>query len=68
MNEFIKDRFNKSLISIGMEKIFEIDEHLLAETYWFDDEVMATKHTDFFYKRPINYNKKSQSITGDDLF
>ena len=68
VNEFIKNRFNKSLESIGMEKIFEIDEKLLAETDWFDDEVMATKHTDFFYKRPINYNKKAQSITGDDLF
>ena len=68
VNEFIKDRFNKSLVSIGMEKIFEVDETLRAETDWFDDEVMATKHTDFFYKRPINYNKKSQSITGDDLF
>ena len=68
VNEFIKERFNRSLVSIGMEKIFEVDEALLSETDWFDDEVMATKHTDFFYKRPINYNKKAQSITGDDLF
>ena len=66
--EFVKQRFNNSLYSIGLERIFEIDEARLAETDWFDDEVMATKHTDFFYKRPINYNKKSQSITGNDLF
>lgn len=68
ISEFIKNRFNKSLESIGMEKLFEIDEKLLSETDWFDDEIIATKHGDFFYKRPINYNKKSKSITGDDLF
>lgn len=66
--EFIKNRFNNSLESIGMEKLFEIDEPLLQETDWFDDEILTTKHGDFFYKRPINYNKKSKSITGDDLF
>lgn len=66
--EFIKERFNRSMQSIGMEKIFEVDEDLLAETDWFDDEILTTKHGDFFYKRPINYNKKSKSITGDDLF
>src|SRR5690554_2258369 len=32
VNEFIKNRFNKSLESIGIKKIFDIDESLLAET------------------------------------
>ena len=66
--EFVKDRFNRSLESIELEKIFEIDSEILSETDWFDDEILTTKHGDFFYKRPINYNKKSKSITGDDLF
>ena len=68
INEFIKDRFNKSLESIGVEKVFETDETLLNNTEWFNDELIATKHGDFFVKRSINYSKKSQSITGEDLF
>ncbi|MRI01996.1 ribonucleotide reductase [Kriegella sp. EG-1] len=68
VNEFIKNRFNNSLESIGIEKIFEVDESLLAQTEWFDDEIIGTKHGDFFVKRSINYSKRTQSITSDDLF
>jgi len=68
VKEFIKKRFNDSLDSIGIEKIFEVDETLLAETEWFDDEIIGTKHGDFFVKRSINYSKRTQSITSDDLF
>jgi ribonucleoside-diphosphate reductase beta chain len=68
VNEFIKNRFNNSLESIGISKIFDIDEKLLAQTEWFDDEIIGTKHGDFFVKRSINYSKRTQSITSDDLF
>ena len=68
VNEFLKNRFNNSLESIGIEKVFDIDEELVAQTEWFDDEIIGTKHGDFFVKRSINYSKRSQSITSDDLF
>lgn len=68
IKEFVKNRFNKSLESIGIHKVFEIDEKLLAETDWFDDEIIGTKHGDFFVKRSINYTKRTKSITSDDLF
>ena len=68
INEFIKNRFNNSLESIGISKIFDIDQKLLAQTEWFDDEIIGTKHGDFFVKRSINYSKRTQSITSDDLF
>lgn len=68
VNEFVKNRFNNSLESIGIDKIFDIDESLIAETEWFDDEIIGTKHGDFFVKRSINYSKRTQSITSDDLF
>ena len=68
INEFIKDRFNRSLESIGVEKVFKTNESILNKTEWFNDELIATKHGDFFVKRSINYSKKSQSITGEDLF
>ncbi|HEY0979872.1 MAG TPA: ribonucleotide-diphosphate reductase subunit beta [Candidatus Paceibacterota bacterium] len=66
--EFIKTRFNNSLQSIGIAKIFTTNEALVKESEWFYDEVIATKHGDFFNKKSINYNKKSKSITSDDLF
>jgi ribonucleoside-diphosphate reductase beta chain len=68
VNEFIKNRFNNSLESIGVDKIFDIDESLIVQTEWFDDEIIGTKHGDFFVKRSINYSKRTQSITSDDLF
>ncbi|MGB0897028.1 MAG: ribonucleotide-diphosphate reductase subunit beta [Flavobacteriaceae bacterium] len=68
INEFIKNRFNKSLESINIEKVFDVDEKLVAETEWFDDEIIGTKHGDFFVKRSIAYTKRSKSITSDDLF
>lgn len=66
--EFVKDRFNRSLKAIGIDGVFSIDEKLLETTEWFDDEILTTKHTDFFNKRSINYSKKQKSITSDDLF
>ena len=68
VNEFIKNRFNNSLEAIGIDKVFEIDQTLLEQTEWFDDEIIGTKHGDFFVKRSINYSKRTQSITSDDLF
>jgi ribonucleoside-diphosphate reductase beta chain len=68
VEEFIKNRFNKSLESIGINKIFDVNEAILQETEWFDDEIIGTKHGDFFVKRSINYSKRTQSITSEDLF
>ncbi|MAZ56337.1 ribonucleotide reductase [bacterium] len=66
--EFIKSRLNNSLKSIGLDPVFELDQDLVEQTDWFDDEVIATKHVDFFDKRSINYNKRSGSVTSADLF
>jgi ribonucleoside-diphosphate reductase beta chain len=66
--EFIKHRFNVSLNSINIDNVFQVNENLLLTTEWFDDEILTTKHTDFFNKRSINYSKKSKSITLNDLF
>lgn len=68
IKEFLKNRFNNSLESIGVPKIFDVDPVLLSETDWFDDEIIGTKHGDFFVKRSINYSKRTKSITSDDLF
>ena len=66
--EFVKDRFNQSLIAIGLEPAFVVDDEILQTTEWLTDEILTTKHTDFFNKRSINYSKKQKSVTSDDLF
>jgi ribonucleoside-diphosphate reductase beta chain len=66
--EFIKNRLNKSLRSVGVEPVFEVDAALVKRSDWFDDEIVGTKHGDFFVKRSINYNKRSKSVTSSDLF
>ncbi len=68
IKEFIKNRFNKSIESIGISGVFDVDQKLLSQTDWFDDEIIGTKHGDFFVKRSINYSKRTKSITSDDLF
>jgi ribonucleoside-diphosphate reductase beta chain len=68
VKEFVKNRLNKSLEGIGYAPIFVIDEESIDQTEWFEDEITATKHGDFFVKRSVNYTKRSRSITADDLF
>ena len=68
VREFVKNRLNNSLESIGYEKLFDTDEKALEEVSWFDDEVISTKLTDFLSKRSVNYTKFSNSVTEDTLF
>jgi len=68
IQHFIQNRFNNSLIKIGMEPLFDVDFLEIEKTLWFDVEITSTKEGDFFYKKQIDYNKKSKSITEDDLF
>lgn len=68
VKEFVKNRLNNSLESVGYERIFDVNEQAIIDTDWFDDEIVATKHVDFFNKRSINYSKRTRSITSDDLF
>jgi len=68
VKEFIKNRMNNSLTNIGFKPIFEADENLVEETDWFEDELITSKHVDFFVKRSVNYTKRTRSITGEDLF
>lgn len=68
VKEFVKNRLNNSLDSIGYDRIFEVDEQAVIDTDWFSDEIVATKHLDFFHKRSVNYTKRAHAITEDDLF
>lgn len=68
VEEFLKDRFNKSLQAVEVDTIYDIDEELMKGTMWFDEEILSSSHVDFFHKRPTSYSKNTQSFTVEDLF
>lgn len=69
LKEFIKNRLNESLVQIGIEPIFkDLNQALIEKTTWFDEDVLGNNSTDFFFKRPVEYAKKSQSFQASDLF
>lgn len=68
VKEFVKDRFNQSLVAIELNPVFEVNRELLKQTNWFIEETLSTKNIDFFIKRSTAYAKKVKSFTEDDLF
>lgn len=68
LKEFIKNRINESLKQIGFKNVFDIDKDLIKSTIWFDEELLGNNMTDFFHSRPVEYSKKNQSFSEDDLF
>lgn len=68
LKEFIKNRINQSLTEIGLKKIFTVDDEILKQTIWFDEQLLGNNATDFFNQRPVEYSKKNKSFAEDDLF
>lgn len=68
LKEYVKKRINDSLVQIEFDKVFELDNKLIEKSDWMDEEVLGNTATDFFFKRPIEYQKKSQSFNVEDLF
>jgi ribonucleoside-diphosphate reductase beta chain len=68
LKEFIKDRINESLRGVNFPAAFDTDPKLLKETQWFNEELLGNNMTDFFHSRPVEYSKKSQSFSEDDIF
>jgi ribonucleoside-diphosphate reductase beta chain len=68
LKEFVKNRINDSLKQIKFPKAFDVDKKLLSSTTWFEEELLGNNMTDFFHSRPVEYSKKNQSFTEDDLF
>lgn len=66
--EYIKNRYNKAMETLGLPEPYIVSNELLKETEWFDIEVLAQKENDFFNKRSTDYSKRQKEITGDDLF
>ena len=59
---------NNSLKEINIEFSFNTDEKLNEQTFWMEEEIYAPANTDFFYKKPIDYQRNTTSFSEDDLF
>ena len=68
IKEFIKVRFNDSLVSIGGSKLFDIDEEKVKPLYWMTEAIYGYVRNDFFSTQGTNYTKYQKSITANDLF
>lgn len=68
LKEFVKNRMNESLKQIGYNSIFDVDKDMITKTVWFDEQVLGNNMTDFFHSRPVEYSKKSQCFSEEDLF
>lgn len=68
VKNYIAYRMNKGLKAVWISHSFSVDQELLKETTWFEDEIVVSKHTDFFNKRSTNYTKRSKSFNSEDLF
>lgn len=68
VKEFLKQRFNQSLVAIGMKPIYTVEQQAIEDTMWFVEETLSTKNVDFFVKRSTAYSKKSKAFTSADLF
>jgi ribonucleoside-diphosphate reductase beta chain len=68
LKEFVKNRINESLNMIGFPNAFDINEEIIKETFWFQEELLGNNMVDFFSSRPTEYSKKSQCFDEDALF
>ena len=64
---FMKARINQSLLSMNLKEIYNIDEELLKEMSWFEDEFNVLSHADFFAKRPTEYTRSLVSFNKDSV-
>jgi ribonucleoside-diphosphate reductase beta chain len=66
LKEYTKDRINESLVPIGYPRIFEIDEKLMEQTLWAEEQSIGNVMTDFFAGRPVEYQRRK--FTEFDVF
>lgn len=67
LTNYMKQRVNDSLISLGFETIYD-DIGDISRLDFFYEEVFADSQDDFFAVRPVDYTLKDMSMTGEDLF
>lgn len=68
LKEYVKGRINDSLAEIGFARPFTVNEVLLEQARWMDEEVLGNTRNDFFNKRSTDYSKSHTSFDEDALF
>lgn len=68
LNEFHKDRMNQSLIQIGIDPVFDINQDALSCTDWFYEELKGIVKTDTFHAHSTEYATANQSFAVEELF
>lgn len=67
--EFLKNRINGSLRDLGFNPVFEnLDQKLLMDTFWFEEQFKGTSHKDFFSGRPVEYAMNNVSFDAESVF
>lgn len=67
LKNFIKDRINDSMVSIGFNEIFELDPQLTDDSQWFREELLGYNMSDFFSKEDVNYQSKGKVFSEEEL-
>lgn len=57
VQNYVKDKANKQLKKIGLNKKYKVDKELLKETDFFDIMVNGESQTDFFANKEVAYSK-----------
>tara|TARA_R110002012_G_scaffold57817_5_gene149274 strand:- start:3438 stop:4454 length:1017 start_codon:yes stop_codon:yes gene_type:complete len=65
---YMKNRVNLSLKTIGLKPIFDVNEEQLKELNWFDTQFTTLSQPDFFAKRPTDYTKGLVLFDADTVF
>lgn len=62
---YIRNRLSDSLAAAGFSGPTKLP---LPELQWMDEEALGASRTDFFYQRPVEYGKKTQSFDRASVF
>jgi ribonucleoside-diphosphate reductase beta chain len=68
LKNFMKDRANRKLIELGLNKKYTINKCAIKEMNWFYITISAEQQTDFFDNRETNYSKPNTDWNSEDLF
>ena len=66
LKNYVKYRIKNSLEKIGFNSNMELNPELQPTIDWMEEEVYVPTFTDFFVKKPIDYQRKMKSY--DDIF
>ena len=66
IQEYLKDRFNQSLVKIGYKPEFEIDENKLRITEFLDVQIKASSSFDFFNEKSTEYSSNNTAFNGEE--